>query len=50
VQRHVEHGKPTDVARRWATVSDQANAELVARSRFLADLIVDIDRPVEGHP
>jgi hypothetical protein len=28
------------VARRWATVSDQANAEVVARSRDAADLLV----------
>jgi pantothenate kinase len=43
VRRHVEHGKPPDVAQRWATVSDQANAVLVARTRASADVIVEID-------
>jgi pantothenate kinase len=40
VQRHVAHGKPPEAARRWATVSDQANAEIVARTRVAADLVV----------
>jgi pantothenate kinase len=40
VERHIAHGKPPEVARRWATVSDQANAEVVARSRGAADLLV----------
>jgi pantothenate kinase len=40
VQRHVAHGKPPELARRWATVSDQANAEIVARTRVAADLVV----------
>jgi pantothenate kinase len=43
VARHVEHGKPPDLAERWATVSDQANAGLVARTRSAADVLVDID-------
>jgi pantothenate kinase len=43
VARHVEHGKPPDLAERWATVSDQANADLVARTRSAADVLVDID-------
>lgn len=43
VRRHVAHGRPPDVAERWATVSDQANADLVARTRSAADLLVDID-------
>ena len=43
VARHVEHGKPPDRAERWATVSDQANADLVARTRTAADVLVDID-------
>jgi pantothenate kinase len=42
VERHVAHGKPPDVAERWATVSDQANADLVARSRPAADVIVHV--------
>jgi pantothenate kinase len=43
VARHVAHGKPQALAERWATVSDQANAELVARTRPAADVLVDID-------
>jgi pantothenate kinase len=43
VQRHADHGKPPDVAYRWATVSDQANAHLVARTRRAADVLVQID-------
>jgi pantothenate kinase len=42
VQRHVDHGKSPDQAHRWATVSDQANAELVARTRPAADVVVDV--------
>ena len=42
VHRHVEHGKPPALAHRWATESDQANAEIVARTRKAADVIVDI--------
>lgn len=45
VQRHVAHGKPQDLAERWATGSDQANADIVARTRPAADILVDIDRP-----
>jgi pantothenate kinase len=43
VQRHVEHGRPHDLAYRWATVSDQANAHIVARTRPAADVLVQID-------
>jgi pantothenate kinase len=43
VRRHVRHGKPPDLAYRWATVSDQANADLVARTRPAADVLVEID-------
>jgi pantothenate kinase len=42
-QRHMAHGKPPDEARRWATVSDQANADLVARTRAAADVVVTLD-------
>ena len=28
VQRHLDHGKTPDAAHRWATKSDQANADL----------------------
>ena len=44
VQRHVDHGKAPDDAHRWATESDQANADLVARTRAAADVLVSIDR------
>jgi pantothenate kinase len=40
VERHVEHGKPRGEALTWARGSDQRNAELVARTRHLADLQV----------
>ena len=43
VRRHVEHGKTRDLAHRWATVSDQANAHIVARTRPAADVLVQID-------
>jgi pantothenate kinase len=43
VERHAQHGKPRDLAQRWATVSDQANAELVATTRDRADLVVRVD-------
>lgn len=43
VERHVAHGKPLDLARRWTTSSDQANADLVAGTRDRADLVVRID-------
>ena len=43
VQRHVDHGKDAETAHCWATVSDQANAELVARTRAAADLVVEIE-------
>jgi pantothenate kinase len=42
VKRHVSSGKPPELARRWATVSDQANAEIVARTRVAADLVVTV--------
>lgn len=43
VQRHIDHGKPPEDAHRWATVSDQANADIVARTRAAADVLVEID-------
>jgi pantothenate kinase len=43
VDRHVAHGKPPEVAHRWATVSDQANADLVTRTRPAADVLVNLD-------
>ena len=47
VARHVAHGKPAELAQRWATVSDQANADLVARTRSAADVLVDIDPDID---
>lgn len=44
VERHVANGRPRDVATRWATVSDQANADLVARTRAAADVLVEVDQ------
>ena len=43
VERHAAHGKPRDLAQRWATVSDQANADLVATTRGRADVVVRMD-------
>jgi pantothenate kinase len=43
VQRHIDHGKPPELAQRWAAVSDQANADLVAGTRAAADVLVEID-------
>ena len=43
VERHASHGKPRDLAERWATVSDQVNADLVDRTRERADLVVHVD-------
>jgi len=42
-ERHVAHGKPRDVALRWTLSTDQANADLVARTRDAADLVVRVD-------
>jgi pantothenate kinase len=43
VARHVAHGKPPELARRWTLSSDQANADLVARTRDAADVVVLVD-------
>jgi pantothenate kinase len=40
VARHVRWGKTPEAARRFVTVSDEANARAVAPGRALADLIV----------
>ena len=37
------HGKPLELARRWTLSSDQANADLVARTRGSADVVVRAD-------
>ncbi|GAB2467218.1 nucleoside/nucleotide kinase family protein [Xylanimonas ulmi] len=41
VRRHAAFGKSPEAARAWALGTDQANAELIARTRGDADLIVD---------
>jgi pantothenate kinase len=43
VERHVAHGKPRELASRWARGSDQVNAALVARTRTWADVVVPLD-------
>ena len=41
--RHIANGRSPDDALRWTNVSDQQNAEIVARTRKAADILVDID-------
>jgi pantothenate kinase len=43
VERHIASGRSADDALRGTNVSDQANAEIVARTRKAADILVDID-------
>jgi pantothenate kinase len=43
VQRHIDHGRPPDLARRWVALSDQPNADLVVGTRAAADLLVEND-------
>ncbi|NYD43436.1 nucleoside/nucleotide kinase family protein [Nocardioides panaciterrulae] len=40
LRRHITYGKTPDQARAWVHGSDQRNAELVARTRHRADLVV----------
>jgi pantothenate kinase len=40
IQRHIDFGKPPDVARAWVMRSDQANAAVVAATRERADVVV----------
>jgi pantothenate kinase len=40
IARHVEFGKPPDVARAWSLSTDQRNAELVAATRGRTDVVV----------
>lgn len=44
VARHLAFGKSADEAREWALGSDQRNAELIAKSRDLADLVIRINQ------
>lgn len=39
VRRHIAFGKTPEAARAWALGSDQANADLIARTRDRADLV-----------
>ncbi len=48
VRRHVEHGRTPDAARRWVAGSDQPNADIVARTRKVADLLIDADDPARS--
>jgi uridine kinase len=43
ISRHIEFGKPPDVARAWATGTDQRNARVVEATRGRADLLVRLD-------
>jgi pantothenate kinase len=43
IERHMAHGRSRKAAERWATVSDQTNADLVARTRSAADLHVEVE-------
>ena len=43
VERHIANGRSPDDALQWTNMSDQANAEIVARTRKVADILVDID-------
>jgi pantothenate kinase len=43
VARHVAYGKEPAAARAWSLGTDQRNAELTARTRRRADLIVRVD-------
>jgi pantothenate kinase len=45
VERHVAYGKAREAAVAWAHGSDQRNAELVERTRHLADLQVKLTGP-----
>ncbi|MEE6274646.1 nucleoside/nucleotide kinase family protein [Georgenia sp. MJ206] len=40
IRRHVEHGRSPEAAREWVLRSDEVNAELVARTRDRADVVV----------
>ncbi len=42
IARHVEHGRSPEAAREWVLRSDEANARLVAATRWRADLVVRV--------
>ena len=43
IARHIAFGKAPDYAREWVLRSDEVNAELVASTRSLADLVVRVE-------
>ncbi len=43
IRRHVAHGRSPTEAERWVKASDEANAELVAQTRHLSDLVVPVE-------
>ena len=45
INRHERYGKPPDDARRWALGPDQRNADLIAATKTLADVIISLGRP-----
>jgi pantothenate kinase len=42
ISRHVEHGRTPGAARDWVLGSDERNADLVAGTRWRADLVVPV--------
>jgi pantothenate kinase len=42
VARHVAYGRTSEAAREWVLRSDQPNAELIARTRQRADLVITL--------
>lgn len=50
VQRHVEHGRTPEAAEEWVSASDQANADIVAQTRKVADVLVDLHDPAPARP
>lgn len=49
ITRHRRYGKPADDARRRALGPDQRNAELIARTRTLADVIITLREETAKH-
>lgn len=47
-RRHEQYGKSPDAARAWVERVDEPNAELVARTRDTADVVVRLDDLVAG--
>jgi len=45
INRHRRYGKPAADARHWALGPDQRNAELIAATKTLADVIISLRNP-----